>query len=132
MILSLFLGFWLCDTFMDYYTAGFLKVLDSMVMDASSLSMMNSPWQAIGTFLGAASPVVTLFVIFSIGVFGIFTLVFGLCQQLPNAVLGWLNVNQGDLGASNGMQVLQQRLQMQAGLGAYGGMSLNKINFGKK
>ena len=57
--------------------------------------------------------------VFCVGTISVFLLVFSLAQTLPNAVLRWINVNNEDLGASHGADILKQRMQSAAGVGGY-------------
>ena len=119
LIISLYLGFWICDTFIDYYAAGFIKALDAISSTASGVNAYGALGSGVALFTGGTSQLSILFLVFCIGLFAVFGLVFSLAQTLPNAVLRWINVNNEDLGASHGADILKQRMQSAAGVGGY-------------
>ena len=123
LIISLYLGFWICDTFIDYYAAGFIKSLDAISSTASGINAYGALQSAAALLTGSTSQLSILFLTFCVGTISVFLLVFSLTQTLPNAVLRWININNEDLGASHGADILKQRMQSAAGVGGYHGGS---------
>ena len=119
LIISLYLGFWICDTFIDYYAAGFIKSLDAISSTASGINAYGALQSAAALLTGSTSQLSILFLTFCVGTISVFLLVFSLTQTLPNAVLRWININNEDLGASHGADILKQRMQSAAGVGGY-------------